>query len=137
MLFVIVKDTLFPFFIPRTGFAFWAVEIHVPWETLPKVYNLFSHNPEIGNLELRLLAIRNKERSNMSSTQISNDETLEKLGIKRVDSFEIEKPLFSDNESVDESKESVTVQSTRPSVAEYDSRYLTLKQVQNSFGSYA
>lgn len=73
----------------------------------------------------------------MSSTQISNDETLEKLGIKRVDSFEIEKPLFSDNESVDESKESVTVQSTKPSVAEYDSRYLTLKQVHNSFGSYA
>ena len=83
------------------------------------------------------MAIRNKERANKSSTQISNDETLEKLGIKRVDSFEIEKPLFSDNESVDESKESVTVQSTRPSVAEYDSRYLTLKQVHNSFGSYA
>lgn len=136
-MFVIIKDSLFPFFIPRTCFAFLADGIHAAWQTLPKEHNLFSHNPEIGNLELRLLAIHNKERSNMSSTQISNDETLEKLGIKRVDSFEIEKPLFSDNESVDESKESVTVQSTKPSVAEYDSRYLTLKQVHNSFGSYA
>ena len=73
----------------------------------------------------------------MSSTHINNDETLEKLGVKRVDSFEIEKPLFSDNESVDDNKESVVVQSAKPSVAEYDSRYLTLKQVHNSFGSYA
>ena len=65
----------------------------------------------------------------MSISQISNDGSLEDLGIKRMDSFEIEKPFLSDNESVDDNKEAVTVQSTKQSVAEYDSRYLTLKQV--------
>ena len=75
------------------------------------------------------MAIHNKERSNMSISQTSNDGSLEDLGIKRMDSFEIEKPFLSDNESVDDNKEAVTVQSTKQSVAEYDSRYLTLKQV--------
>lgn len=65
----------------------------------------------------------------MSISQTSNDGSLEDLGIKRMDSFEIEKPFLSDNESVDDNKEAVTVQSTKQSVAEYDSRYLTLKQV--------
>ena len=70
-----------------------------------------------------------KRRSKMSNAQVIDNETLEKLSVKRVDSFEIEKPFLSDNESVDENKEVVAVQGEKPSVAEYDSRYLTLKQV--------
>ena len=46
---------------------------------------------------------------------------------KRSDSFEIEKPLFSDNETDRLNKDGTTP--TTPSKADYDSHYLTLSQV--------
>ena len=49
--------------------------------------------------------------------------------IRRVDSFEIEKPFISDNESEDGKKESSTVAVSSQALADYDARFLTLKQV--------
>ena len=46
---------------------------------------------------------------------------------KRSDSFEIEKPLFSDNETDGFKKDGSTL--STPSKADYDSHYLTLSQV--------
>ena len=46
---------------------------------------------------------------------------------KRSDSFEIEKPLFSDNEVDGMRKDGMAP--TTPSKADYDSHYLTLSQV--------
>ena len=49
--------------------------------------------------------------------------------IRRVDSFEIEKPFISDNESEDGKKDSSTVTMSSQALADYDARFLTLKQV--------
>lgn len=49
--------------------------------------------------------------------------------MKRMSSFEIDKPLISGNESDDEKKEISVVDGMAPVTPEYDSRYLSLKQV--------
>ena len=66
----------------------------------------------------------------MESNNANQDAAQEKQPeIKRMDSFEIEKPLISSNDSDGDRKDSTTVDMMSPKKAEYDSRYLTLKQV--------
>ena len=62
---------------------------------------------------------------------MSNDiaESTVKEEIRRVDSFDIEKPFISDNESEDGKKDSSTVTVSSQALADYDARFLTLKQV--------
>ena len=63
----------------------------------------------------------------MDSYENDNDYKVEVDVHKRSDSFEIEKPLFSDNETDGLKKDGLTP--TTPSKADYDSHYLTLSQV--------
>lgn len=66
----------------------------------------------------------------MSTTENVKVEVEENKGLIRMGSFEIEKPFISDNESVEETKENTVVDKKIPVATEYDSRYLTLKQVE-------
>ena len=66
----------------------------------------------------------------MSTTENVKVEVEENKGLARMDSFEIEKPFISDNESVEETKEDTVVDKKMPVATEYDNRYLTLKQVE-------
>lgn len=65
----------------------------------------------------------------MQSITNESEEKVETKEIKRVDSFEIEKPFISDNESDNGRKDGSSVDMVSPSKAEYDSRFLTLSQV--------
>ena len=65
----------------------------------------------------------------MQSISNESEEKVETKEIKRVDSFEIEKPFISDNESDNGRKDGSSVDMVSPSKAEYDSRFLTLSQV--------
>ena len=65
----------------------------------------------------------------MNSISNESEEKVETKEIKRVDSFEIEKPFISDNESDSGKKDGSSIDMVSPSKAEYDSRFLTLSQV--------
>lgn len=65
----------------------------------------------------------------MSSVNNESEEKVETKEIKRMDSFEIEKPFISDNESDGGKKDASSVDMISSSRAEYDSRFLTLSQV--------
>ena len=65
----------------------------------------------------------------MNSISNEREEKVETKEIKRVDSFEIEKPFISDNESDSGKKDGSSINMVSPSKAEYDSRFLTLSQV--------
>ena len=64
----------------------------------------------------------------MSTAENDVVEIEENRGLSRMGSFEIEKPFISDNESVDETKEDIVDKKIQVAT-DYDSRYLTLKQV--------
>lgn len=68
----------------------------------------------------------------LDTSNMSNDITESTVNeeIRRVDSFEIEKPFISDNESEDGKKDSSTVTVSSQALADYDARFLTLKQVE-------
>ena len=69
----------------------------------------------------------------MSNMNSDPTESTVKEEIRRVDSFEIEKPFISDNESEDGKKDSSTVTMSSQALADYDARFLTLKQVGTQF----
>ena len=62
----------------------------------------------------------------MSEKQENDDGTLK---LRRMSSFEIEKPFFSDNENDEVKKDPTIVDLPLPKNANYDSRFLNLKQV--------
>lgn len=63
------------------------------------------------------------------NTNEENSPLEAKPPMKRMSSFEIDKPLISSNESDGEKKEISVVNVMAPQTQEYDSRYLSLKQV--------
>lgn len=63
------------------------------------------------------------------NTNEENSPLEAKPPMKRMSSFEIDKPLISSNESDGEKKEISVVNVMVPQTQEYDSRYLSLKQV--------
>lgn len=83
-----------------------------------------------GEEQRRFILPAEHHKEEMESNNANQDAAQEKQPeIKRMDSFEIEKPLISSNDSDGDKKDSTTVDMMSPKKAEYDSRYLTLKQV--------